>query len=264
MSSMVNSPPNEDTWRYLDLSLPSAAENLALEEALARCTPSKDFLPTLRLWTNPPTVVVGRFQNVNSEIDMDLCIRENIAIARRFTGGGAVYHDSGNLNLTIVMRPPWKIQVTDFQRNALSIVMNFLDDLQLQHTFVSPNSIHVDGRKIAGGAAALGRDFLLWHASILISTDIELVSQLLAPSRENSEGDFIRSRWHPVTTLVAALGKPVSMGELKHQLQAAARKSFDVKFSPGELRDDEKERVHSLHRNKYSTAQWNLSGIQGG
>jgi lipoate-protein ligase A len=264
MSSMVNSPSNDDTWRSLDLSLPSAAENLALEEALARCISSKHFLPTLRLWTNPPTVVVGRFQNVTSEIDVELCMREKVAIARRFTGGGAVYQDAGNLNLTIVMRPPWRIQVTEFQRNASSIVMNFLDGLQLQHTFVAPNSIHVGGKKIAGGAAAVGRDFLLWHASILISTNTELLSQLLAPSRENGEGNFIRSRWHPVTTLVAALGKPVSIGEAKNQLQTAARRSFNVKFSLGELRDDEKERMRSLHRNKYSTVQWNLSGIQGG
>ena len=261
---MVNSPSNEDTWRYLDLSLPSAAENLALEEALARCTSSKDFLPTLRLWTNPPTVVVGRFQNVNSEVDVHVCRRENIAIARRFTGGGAVYQDAGNLNLTIVMRPAWRIQASEFQRNALSVVMNFLEELQLQHTFVSPNSVHVRGKKIAGGAAAVGRDFLLWHASILISTDIELLNRLLAPSRKNGEGNFIRSKWHPVITLVTALGKPVSMGEVKHQLHRAARRSLNVKFSPGELRDDEKERMHSLHRSKYSTVQWNLNGIQGG
>jgi lipoate-protein ligase A len=260
MSSMVNSPSSHNTWRFLDLSFPSAAENLALEEALARSTLSTKFLPTLRLWTNPPAVVVGRFQNINSEVDLDLCKRKKVLIARRFTGGGAVFHDEGNLNLTLVMRPPERTQVTEIQKSNSSIILKLLDSLRLQGAYVPPNSIHVGGRKIAGAAAALGRDFILWHASILISTDTDLLNQLLAPSRESEESSFIRSRWHPVTTLVAALGKPVSIEEVKHQLRIAAERSFGVEFSRSGLPHDEEERMKLLHECKYSTEQWNLHG----
>lgn len=262
MSSMVNPPASSyDAWRFLDLSLPSVAENLALEEALAHSTCSTSFLPTLRLWTNPPAVVVGRFQNVNSEVDVDLCLRKEVAIARRFTGGGAVFHDEGNLNLTIVTRRPERNHVTEFQRNGSSMILKLLDSLRLQGTFVSSNSVHVGGKKIAGGAAAVGRDFVLWHASILVSTNTDLLSELLAPSRRNEESKFIRSRWHPVTTLVAALGKPVSVEEVKNQLKVATESSFGVGLSSGVLQDDEKERMILLHEGKYSTEQWNLCGI---
>jgi lipoate-protein ligase A len=262
MPPVVNSPPSSyDTWRFLDLSFPSATENLALEEALARSASSTSFTPTLRTWKNPPTVIVGRFQNVNSEVDTDLCIRKKVSIARRFTGGGTVFHDEGTLNLTIVTRRPQRIEVTELQRNGSSIILKLLDSLGLRGTLVPPNSIHVGGKKIAGAAAALGRDFALWHASVLISTNTDLLNELLAPSRRSEESRFIHSRWHPVTTLVAALGKPVTTEEVKHQLMVTAESSFGARLSTGGLQDDEKEQTTLLHEHKYSTEQWNVKGI---
>lgn len=100
MSSLVRQPVSTTEGRILNLSYPNAFQNLALEEALAKSNLSSS-ITTVRLWENPPSVILGRFQNPTDEVDIAFCNSRGIKIARRFTGGGAVYHDLGNLNFTI-------------------------------------------------------------------------------------------------------------------------------------------------------------------
>ena len=226
MPSMVDHPLSPNIWRLLDLSLASVTENLALEEALARSAANPGFVPTLRLWIDPPAVVVGRFQNVESEVDVELCKKEHVKIARRFTGGGAVFHDEGNLNMTLVMRRPEGLRLTEFLEKNSSVIMNLMGGMGLKGTFVPPNSIHVGNRKIAGAAAALGRDFALWHASILVSTDLARLSRILSPSTKSAAGRFTHSRWQPVTTLTTAVGKPITVEVVKGRLIVTTANSF--------------------------------------
>ena len=261
MSSVVNKS-DHDTWRVLDLSYPSAFLNLALEEALARSTLSKSFQPTLRLWVNPPTVVVGRFQDVATELDLKLCEQDGIRIARRFTGGGTVFHDKGNLNFTIVTRRPRRSVPTTLHEFNCSVIIHMLSRFGVESVLDPPNSIMIAGKKISGAAAALGRHFTLWHASILVSTNTALLKQILSTRRSIPNSGFVPSKWQPVTTIETAVGMPVSVEEVKLQLLRSFEELFEAQTEAEGLSDEEEQRTRSLHDEKYSSPDWNFLGLR--
>ena len=245
--------------RFLDKSYSSVFQNLALEEALARSRSSASPV-TIRIWTNPRAVVVGRFQEISSEVDLAFCGRNEIQIGRRFTGGGAVFHDEGNLNLTIVTTRQRRLTLSQLFEENCTIILNFLKDFGVRGNFVPPNSIEISGRKVSGAAAAFGRDFAFWHASLLVSTDEHMLNEALQPSRRIGNSQFIRSRWRPVITLDRALGKQLDVEWVKQGLMSACQTQFE--FEAGELSEEEERVMKSLYDWRYSSSEWNLSGYQ--
>jgi lipoate-protein ligase A len=133
MPSLVTQKARVSSWRRLDLSYESAFMNLALEEALALNTFSEgtQLLPTVRFWVNPRAVVIGRFQEASSEVDIARCKLSDVQVARRFTGGGAVFHDEGTLNFTIISKPSERPSVSEFQDQNLRLVLQAFDSLGL-------------------------------------------------------------------------------------------------------------------------------------
>jgi len=243
-------------WRLIRLSHPSVFQNLALEEALARSSASTPFVPVIRLWRNPPSVIVGRFQDVAAEVDVDYCERSRIAIARRFTGGGAVFHDYGSLNITIVMprSEPFSIKEL-YERNA-ALIIDVLAHRGVKGEFVPPNSIYVNAKKISGAAAAVSRSYVFWHASLLVSTDTLKLKHALAPSSGFKRTNSIRSRWHPVTTLTQTLGEPVD-DDLEEELLKSCSMMFGSRMEQSELLDHEIRQMEQLYEEKYSLRDWN-------
>jgi lipoate-protein ligase A len=248
-------------WRLLDLSYSSAFKNLALEEALARCNSARP-LPTIRTWKNRRAVVVGRFQKVSAEVDVSACRRNNVEVARRFTGGGAVFHDKGNLNLTIVTPRQRDTSVTSLNESNCGLVLDLLNKLGTKGKFIPPNTVEISGKKVSGAAAALGRDFALWHASILISTDTRLLTQVLLPSQKAEATTFTRSRWQPVITLDIALGRHLELEEVKQKLVSSFEKIYGAKYEIERLSSDEEQMMKSLYTVKYLSREWNLHGTR--
>jgi len=247
-------------WRLLDQSCDSVFQNLSIEEAIARCYPRSSIPnPTVRLWVNPRSVVLGRFQDAASEVDTRFCEQNKIELARRFTGGGAVYHDAGNLNFTVVSGQNG-VDSVGLHESRLSIVVNALLALGMENLFVSGNSVFHRERKVAGSAAAFGNGFALWHSSILVSTDIRVLEQVLAPSRRMRETHFIRSRWHPVTTVQEAVGKSVSINEVEKRLVESIQEVLNVELVVDRLRSDEAAMFQNLYEVKYSRVDWNRNG----
>src|SRR3990172_9373973 len=117
-----------EKWRMLCNSYPSPSQNLALEEALLECCELGNFTPTCRIWFNSPSVVMGRFQDVSLEVNTQLCSRKGVQIVRRFTGGGTVYHDEGNLNLTILSKRN-HVDLEKIQLRNISVVRMTLSKL---------------------------------------------------------------------------------------------------------------------------------------
>jgi lipoate-protein ligase A len=227
---------------------------------MARSSHSPTFKPTIRLWVNPPSVVLGRFQQASTEVDISFCQRNGIRIARRFTGGGAVYNDEGNLNLTIVSRAEERPSLPDLNVASSAILLDALKRLGLSGSFHAPNSIFLGERKISGGAAALGDGYSLWHGSILVSTSIPTLESALAPSRQEYVTHFVRSRWDNVTTLELAVGRKVPVHEVKLQLMESAQKTLGAELEVDGLRSDEEKWVARLSAEKYSTPSWNNDG----
>jgi lipoate-protein ligase A len=247
-------------WRLLDLSYPSAYRNLALEEALARSMRSTH-LPTVRFWTNQKAVILGRFQEVEGEVDTALCEENDIEVTRRFTGGGAVYHDNGNLNLTIATPRRSGLSLNAIYCTNRAVVSNMLEQLGVKTGCVLPNSLEISGKKISGAAVALGKDYSFWHASILISTDTEMLERVLLPGQTRRSTRFVRSKWQPVMTLENALGIHVGMEQVKRELSRSVERSLGVTLEAGQLCTDEANLVESLLVSKYSTREWNFQGL---
>ena len=250
------------SWRRLNLSYKTAFMNLAVEEAIARAFSIRlQQQPTLRFWVNPKSVVLGRFQEASLEADLALCRSKDIQVVRRFTGGGAVFHDEATLNLSILKQPD--ASLTTFQESNLRLVLECLSALGVQCTTSPPNSILVEGRKVCGAAAAMGKRFALWHCSILIGTDTSLLELALTPSQTIQATQFVRSRWQPITNVSQALHGRLGSEELIQHLETSLEARFNFDLEATQLSRGEEKYAEELLSSKYSLDEWNLAGNHG-
>jgi lipoate-protein ligase A len=207
-------------------------------------------------------VVIGRFQDAPAELNRDQCALNDVNIVRRFTGGGTVFHDEYTLNFTLSNFPPDNFSPWAYQEKNLKLVSKALNDLGLNPSIEVPNSILLEGRKVCGAAAASGKNFSLWHCSILVDTNLELLEITLAPSKLQNKSHFVHSRWRPVTSLTKASCNPVSVQEVAESLERAIQANMEVKLATGRPSTHEVECADVLYARKYSSQEWNMEGKQ--
>jgi lipoate-protein ligase A len=246
----------------LTLSHDSSFMNLALEEALARtnCVADSQYSSTVRFWGNPNSVIIGRFQEPAAEVDLAECNLSQVQVARRFTGGGTVFHDEGTLNFTVITKPTEGLSVLKFQERNMLVALKALSNLGLDCSLSTTNSILTGGRKLCGAAAALGRNFAFWHCSIMVTTNTRLLERVLSPSKARTLTRFVHSKWSPVTTVTNALSKPISVDEVTRTLIAVIQNQFGVELELGSLSIEEEDCSKALLARKYSSTDWNLYG----
>jgi lipoate-protein ligase A len=170
------------------------AFNLAAEEWLMGLEE-----PVLRLWRNSPCLVAGRHQILCREADLPEAARRGVPVLRRDSGGGTVYHDSGNLNFTILTAPGEKPSI-DFARMCAP-VLAALSALGIHAEHGGKGALFCEGRKISGGAAHLKKGRLLYHGTLLFSADLAALARLLAVPGERVESRAVRSEPRVVANL---------------------------------------------------------------
>src|SRR6516164_10372625 len=148
--------------------------NLALEEALVRAVPAA---PVLRIWQNGPCVVLGRGQRVHREANVTACATAGVPVLRRASGGGAVYHDLGNLNITLAV-PGW---VPGFAGDLAALVAGVLRQLGLSPS-ATKGGVRAGPVKVSGLASQLTRGATLAHATLLVTTPAARVRAFLTPA----------------------------------------------------------------------------------
>src|SRR6516165_3712830 len=163
----------------MDLLVPDVpgvepAANLALEEALVRAIPP---VPLLRIWQNGPCVVLGRGQRLHREVNVTACAMAGVPVLRRASGGGTVYHDLGNLNITLAV-PGW---VPGVAGDLAALVAGVLQQLGLAPT-VTGRGVFAGPVKVSGLASQLTRGATLAHATLLVTTPAARVGAFLAPA----------------------------------------------------------------------------------
>ena len=220
--------------------------NLALEETLFKALePGRPgwFL----IWRNGPSIIVGRHQNTLEEINEDFVRAAGLSVVRRPTGGGAVYHDEGNINfsfLTVVdkNRPP---SFADF----LSPIVGALADLGVTARFSSRNDITVEGRKISGSAQRRSGSRMLHHGTMMVDLDAGILGKALTgnPDKYRSKGvashksrvanlrEFLPPDWSRdtcMTRVIDAMARRCATGEtaLPPRLKAEAEALADAKY----------------------------------
>lgn len=223
--------------------------NLALEEYLLRHGPVAE--PILLFYVNEPSVIVGRNQNVWEEVDLDYAAAHSVYVVRRLSGGGAVYHDWGNLNFSFITSGAQKLH--NF-RLFLEPVIRALNGLGVPAELHGKSDIYAAGRKLSGNAQYLTRQRLVSHGTILFDSDLEALLRALNPRQAQIESKAVQSIRAKVTNIAEWLPE-MDMAGLRQALLAGI---FEGEAAPTyELSDDEWGRVQEMKAARYDTWAWN-------
>lgn len=235
---------------YLETGSRDPAYNLAFEEYLLKNHREEDIL---LLWQNEPTVVVGAHQNTEEEIDRSYVEEHGIHVVRRSTGGGAVYHDLGNLNYSFIT------DVGDAENLSLKAfmdpVIHALSALGVKAKATGKNDLVVEGYKVSGTAQRIDGDRILHHGTLLFDSDLDAVQAALKPKPEKylSKGKkSVRSR---VGNLREMLPKDMDLDRFwRLLLDELTRNGTTV---PEWLCDAERVAIEELAEEKYRSYEWN-------
>lgn len=225
--------------------------NLALEEyVFEKLDRSCDWLI---LWQNYNTIVIGKYQNTIEEINPDYVREHGISVARRLSGGGAVYHDKGNLNYTIIVD---KNDDFDFNFRYFALpVTETLKRFGLQAEFSGRNDVTIGGKKFSGNSQYVKKHRILHHGCIMLDSNLSSVAGALRVKPAKLESKSTKSVRSRVTSINANLENPISMEEFKAELknQVAAGNPLETY----KLTEHDIAEIQKLRDEKYATWEWN-------
>ena len=235
---------------YLETGSTDPFYNLAFEEYVLTHRQEGDYL---LLWQNNNAIVIGQNQNTEAEINRAFVEAHKIHVVRRSTGGGAVYHDLGNLNYSFITDEENAEQITI--KHFTEPVVRALKGLELDAESSGRNDILVDGRKVSGTAQRLKEGRILHHGTLLFDSNLEMVAGALNvdPEKFRSKGTkSVRSR---IGNIHPCLPHDMTLPEFWTYLKTAlAGGGLTMeRLSPGEL-----AAVETLKREKYDTWEWNF------
>lgn len=266
------------TWRVLlDDKTREPRQNLACEEALARAGSP---LPILRFWRNARCVVLGRCQLARAEVNSHACRKLGVPVYRRFTAGGAVYHDFGNLNVTLVLsrsdpllaHRPGRHDLPSMFSLVLDPVAAGLRELGCDAR-IGDRGITVEDGKLTGVAAWASPRRLLVHATLLIDADLDALERVLDGPGAPGNPKWERTRSHrvKVTSLARTARRSTDHLDLITLLvsafadldrrDAASIGSSPRRFAIGSLTPAERAIAATLFTQRYSRSLWHAHGV---
>ncbi|MBR2811211.1 MAG: lipoate--protein ligase [Solobacterium sp.] len=221
--------------------------NLALEELLLKSVREEEII--LYLWQNSHTIVIGRNQNVWQECNVELFQKDNGRIARRLSGGGAVYHDLGNQNFTFLAGK--KNYSLDRQ---FAVIQKAVDSFGLNTVRSGRNDLTVDGRKFSGNAFYSDGHVKYHHGTLLVNADMGRLGKYLTPSKEKLAAKGVASVEARVVNL-AALNPAITPGTICHALTRAMAEEYGVPVITAKEQDYDQQAFEQL-RQKYASDAW--------
>ncbi len=210
--------------------------NLAVESALLEGL--EDNALILYLWQNENTVVIGKNQNPWAECRVLELIESSGKVARRISGGGAVYHDLGNLNFTFISGKE-SLSV----ENNLEIIKRALKEEGISASFSGRNDLLVSGKKVSGSAFYYGSSNAFHHGTLLVSSDLERVSYLLTPPAEKLISKGVKSVSSRVMNL-KEISPDITIKGLSESILTSAEEFYGVKAS--EIRNLDNDLIEKL------------------
>lgn len=224
--------------------------NLAAEEYLLKHISE----PVFRLWRNSDSIIIGQYQNALAEIDLDYVKANNIKVVRRMTGGGAVFHDLGNLNFTFI-EPHTKSEESNamFKRFTAPIV-EALNSLGVKAYLEGRNDLLIDGRKFSGNAMCISNSRVLQHGTLLFSASMNNLGAALKSRPEKFIGKAVQSNVSRVTNISEHLSGQMNIDEFQKYLGEYICK--DV--TPYTYSEADLEAIEKLKNEKYGLDSWNF------
>jgi lipoate-protein ligase A len=225
--------------------------NLAAEEYLLRNSAGEYLL----LYINHPSVIIGKHQVAHREADTGFINSHNIPVIRRITGGGAVFHDYGNLNFTFIIQSIHGKQV-NFRKYLLPVI-EFLDSIGVKSSFEGKNDLRVNGLKISGNAEHVYHEKVLHHGTLLFNTDLALLGTSLRKDTSHYSTRAIASNPSPVMNLNEACTIIKDAANLKEQMMEYFATMTGNTII--ELSRKQNEEISSLAGSKFGTWEWNYA-----
>lgn len=223
--------------------------NLASEEYLLRSFKKE----IIMLWRNKKAVIVGCNQNTFSEIDYNFINKNGISVVRRQTGGGAVFHDMGNINYTYITKN--NNSLGDYKTFTKDL-RDFLKTLNITAELSGRNDILINGSKFCGNAQSFYKDLIIHHGCIMFDTDISVLSDCLKVKKAKIESKGIKSVSSRVTNITENLDKKITPEEFMLLFENFLKDRYNLEdyyFTKEDL-----NAINKLVETKYGTWEWNF------
>ena len=223
--------------------------NLASEEYFLKNFQEDFFM----LWRSQPSVVVGKHQNALAEINHEFVRSHEIPVARRLSGGGTVFHDSGNVNFTFI-RNVANISEVNFKVFTIPVI-EALKKLGVDAYTTGRNDLLIDGKKISGNAEHVHRSRVLHHGTLLFDSHLEALKGALKVDLSKFEDKAVQSNRSEVTNIANYLSNPISVEEFTDFLFGEINRNYP-EFKVYELTPEDIEAIEKMSIEKYQTWDW--------
>ncbi len=225
--------------------------NIASEEYLSENVAGNIFL----LYINDPSIIVGKNQNTYAEINQQFVEQHNINLVRRLSGGGAVYHDAGNLNFCFIMEKTDK-STDQLFREFTAPIIAALGTLGVAAEFSGRNDLTIDGKKFSGNAQWHRKNRSVVHGTMLYNSELSVLADALKVNPIKFVDKAVKSVRSRVTNIKPYLQDDFSMAQFVDAIVNCLQEQFDS-FENYQYSAADIAQIEQLVAQKYGTHDWN-------
>lgn len=227
--------------------------NLAIEEYALK-TMDVDQDSFLLFYINEPSIIIGKNQNTVEEIDTGYVDTNGIHVVRRLSGGGAVYHDLGNLNFSFITKDDGN-SFRNFKKFTEPVVQA-LAEMGIKAELLGRNDILINGRKVSGNAQFSTNGRMFSHGTLMFDTEIERVVSALKVRKDKIESKGIKSIRSRVANISEFLVEPMTIEQFRQQILISIFGGEEnIKYA--ELTEDDWKNIQALSAERYGNWDWN-------
>lgn len=238
--------------KFIDnLGITDPRINLAIEEYALKRLPDRD--DYLLFYINEPSIIIGKNQNTIEEINADYVNEHHIHVVRRLSGGGAVYHDLGNLNFSFITNDDGE-SFHNF-RKFTEPVVQALKQLGVEADLTGRNDIQVGERKISGNAQYSTKGRMFSHGTLLFDSEMENVVSALKVNAEKIQSKGIKSIRSRVANITEFLDRKMTIEEFRQAILHSIFGGSEVEEY--KLTEEDWTNIHELSKSRYQSWDWN-------
>jgi lipoate-protein ligase A len=256
-------------WRLLECKTNDAFMNMATDEAILKARTNHEVPNTVRFYRwNPSAVSIGKFQDMENEVQLYNCRKCGVDVVRRITGGGTVYHDAQDELTYSVIAGKEDLcarNITEVYARIYAGLSEALKTLGVIADFSEGNAktcpnLTVNGKKISGSAQCHKSGVVLQHGTLLVNVDLDRMFELLRVPWAKTCVGVIEVARRRITSITDELKRDISMKELESALVDGFQKALGTVLSGGDMTRHEFELAKTLFEVKFTTPDWNYLG----